>query len=68
MITITAVFKGQNGSLGYVTGKKYVLTLKQHIKSQAIWIVRQEDGHGECMYAHTIAFFENWTNVETDKK
>jgi len=68
MITITAVFTGQNGSLGYITGKKYVLTFRQYVRSTKVEIVRHEDRKGVCEYSNVISFFDNWTNIETLKK
>jgi len=67
MKTITATFTGTNGSLGYITGKNYTLTLKQMIKSQKLWITRQDNGGGDCEYSNTITFLENWTNIKVIK-
>ena len=67
MKKIKATFKGQNGSLGYIVGKQYILTFKQFVRGTKIYIVRHEDGKGECEYSDTITFFENWTDIKTEE-
>ena len=67
MTTIKATFKGQNGSLGYITGKVYTLTLKEFVRG-GLWICNQENGHGACEYSNTMNFLDNWTNIDTSIK
>jgi len=65
MKTIFATFTGSNGSLGYVTGVEYKLTISQNIKSLTIKINRQDGSGGDCEYSNTINFLDNWTNIKT---
>lgn len=58
-MTVVARFKGQQGSLGYVCGKVYILTIHNNY-------IKRADGTGVCPYSSLEAFFENWTVVETN--
>lgn len=62
MKTIKATFIGANGSLGYITGKEYTLTLKE--LNRALWITRQDSIAGTCSYDSLMPFLENWTKIE----
>lgn len=64
MKKITATFKGDNHSLGYITGNEYKLTISQNVRQRTISIHR-EDGTGQCEYSDTLLFLENWTNIKT---
>jgi hypothetical protein len=63
MKTIKAIFKGANGSLGYITGKEYTLTLKEFVRG-GIWICNQETGKQVCEYSNFMNFLDNWTNIK----
>lgn len=66
---ITATFKGQNGSLGYIKGTQYELRMT-HAKTGFICIqhtdVRNPSGY--CQYESMIAFLRNWTQVNDTLK
>jgi hypothetical protein len=53
MFTLTAKFIGRNGSLGYVTGKNYPLTVRFNT-------IQRKDGTGICAYDSIESFFSNW--------
>ena len=61
---IKAVFKGENGSCGYVTNTEYILYIEQ---KQNPFIVRieiyKEERGGYCTYSSIIAFLKNWDNI-----
>jgi len=70
-ITVEATFKGQNGSLGYLTGVKYKLKFNQNIKGTiSIVVVRPDEiiepkmyDFGECLYESMSAFMANWRDI-----
>ena len=62
---VIAKFKGKNGSLGYVNGRTYMLTIREQ-PNGSIWITRKEEYGGSCEYSNIIKFFENWTDINTD--
>lgn len=49
------------GSLGYTTGQEYRIRLS--IRSGMLWIVRADNGQGECPYQNLKTFYENWQPV-----
>lgn len=60
---LIAKFVGQDGSLGYKTGKYYHLTLRA--EKEKIWITRKDEWGGSCEYSSFIKFLENWTDINT---
>lgn len=58
---ITAQFIG-DPSLGYRTGKTYVLRISDH-KGMSISRI---DGTGKCAYESISAMLRNWTDIKTD--
>ena len=66
---VKAIFKGQNGSLGYENGKEYNLTL-EHKKGNniSIYITQKNKCNnivGNCEYGSLISFLSNWDNIIT---
>ncbi len=59
---VTATFKGLNGSCGFIHGKEYKLTLNKI--SMQKFSIRDLDGN-YCEYGSTLAFLDNWDNVQT---
>lgn len=57
-ILISAIFKGENGSLGYQTGIKYSLIVYPTSNN-----VARHNGMGRCPYSSINKFFENWEMV-----
>jgi len=51
---IKAIFIGENGSLGYETGKEYELILLDST------IKRRKDLTGVCPYRSVETFLQNW--------
>jgi len=61
---ITAVFKGQNGSCGYSTNKRYVLKISNDSKNKNILIhLVGEDDRGNVEYESIFSFLENWDMI-----
>lgn len=70
---VTATFKGQNGSLGYKTGKEYKLKVTSIHRNRRVGSpppaqveiqdMSNRPAHN-CEYGSMIAFLENWTNVK----
>lgn len=56
---LLARFKGVN-SLGYETGKKYVLKFKDKLT------ISRVDGTGVCPYGSLRAFLKNWDIVNQE--
>jgi len=54
---IHAEFRGQDGSLGYKLGKKYLLLVND------MTIKRSDDDSGYCVYESLQAFLDNWNNI-----
>jgi len=60
--TISAVFQGENDSLGYKTGKRYTLTVRQKLTNK--FIVINEEKDNRCDYESIISFLNNWTDIQ----
>ena len=60
---ITAVFIGQDGSLGYESYRQYALYIEP--SGAGIRITRVADSNGTCIYSNIIAFLENWNTIQT---
>ncbi len=56
---VTARFKGENHSMGYINGKVYILTIYNNY-------IKRQDGGGICPYNSLEAFFANWTVLESN--
>lgn len=56
---VSATFTGSDGSLGYVRGRRYTLTLRSLFYSDALEIVSPV----MCPYANLTAFLRNWQSV-----
>jgi hypothetical protein len=64
---IKAVFRGQDGSLGYRTNKEYSLNL-EHKRGDNISIdtIKKEEMNvlaGGCEYESMTSFLQNWDNI-----
>jgi len=64
---VEAVFVGQNGSLGYVHGKSYVLELEyfRGVTSMTMWSLSPSGR--PCEYSSFLTFLDNWTNIKKVK-
>jgi len=65
---IKACFKGEDGSLGFVKGKDYHLTISI-LSTRARKRIRIESctySNMNCEYENMLKFFENWTNIITE--
>ena len=60
-MTITATFNGTD-SVGYVHGQTYTLKVSQF---RGMTIIKREDDSQKVVYRSPIAFFKNWTNIQT---
>lgn len=58
-VKVKAVFKGQDGSLGYKTNMEYTLRIKEHV----LIIIERLDGEGKCEYGTIVSFLDNWDNI-----
>lgn len=58
-IKISAIFTGTDGSLGYVNGRTYLLTLSQVLGNIHI----EGEGVRPCVYSSVVKFLENWMMV-----
>ena len=63
-IKVKAIFKGQNGSMGFVTGKEYTLKLNKD-KDGGISIYDINDMSHFCDYTSFITFLNNWRDVSS---
>lgn len=66
---VKAIFRGQNGSLGYETNKEYLLTL-EHKRGNSIYIHTTQENKsnnivGNCEYESMVSFLNNWDNIIT---
>jgi hypothetical protein len=59
---ITAIFRGEDGSCGYLSGTQYILKLET-ASNGTISIVK-ENGFGYCEYSTIITFLNNWDYVQ----
>lgn len=60
-IKIKAIFKGQHGSCGYKTDKKYTLTF--HLRYGQCISIERSPSQGYCEYESVISFLANWDNI-----
>ena len=62
---VTARFDGENGSMGFVTGRIYQLTL-EYDPAAKWWTARTRNGPRAiwCPYASPEAFLANWSPLE----
>lgn len=67
---VKATFIGQDGSLGYVNGKDYVLTIRMadDLYPAGSIFISEINGDGGCIYGSMIAFLDNWTNIISHNK
>lgn len=61
---ITAVFKGQNGSCGYYTNKKYALKIGKLANGDIQIQLAGENEQGVVEYTSIISFLNNWNKIE----
>lgn len=59
-IVVKAIFRGQDGSLGYETHKEYTLIVSQSYDDIHI---ERNGGGGECDYGSIMSFINNWDNI-----
>lgn len=55
---IKATFKGQDGSLGFVYGKEYIIIVK------GLKIINAANTKQVCQYKNIETFLNNWDNVQ----
>ena len=64
---ITAIFKGQDGSLGYENGKEYQLMIG--VSRDKIIIERLDNQErtlkGFCEYGSIMSFLDNWDEIKS---
>lgn len=64
---ITAIFKGQDGSLGYENGKEYQLMIG--VSRDKIIIerldIQERTFKGFCEYGSIISFLDNWDEIKS---
>lgn len=58
---IKAIFRGQNKSCGYKTGREYTLVVRHHIKEYVQ--IENAEGGGYCDYDSVVAFLSNWDMI-----
>lgn len=66
MTIIEATFIGEDGSLGYQTGRRYRLRLRHQgwrRRQPFIEIIRTDSEGGYCPYESFHAFVRNWTDI-----
>ena len=72
---IKAKFIGANGSLGYIHGKQYHLTIKENkpgvldalaynLFLEGTISIKRLEGGGVCPYTSLETFLDNWTNIQ----
>lgn len=59
-------FVGEDGSLGYRTGRTYYLRITRAPLSSTPVTIRRRSGFGLCPYASEEAFRANWQPVSDD--
>lgn len=59
---VRAIFRGQDGSLGYEKNKEYTIAVSQET-GKNIKIERYADATGQCEYSNVNLFLENWDNI-----
>jgi len=65
MKKIKATFKGQDGSCGYRTGKKYSIKVEHTMGGRGFIVINSLSGEGGfCEYNSIIAFLTNWDKIE----
>ena len=57
---ITAIFQGQDGSLGFRKGQKYEII----VKHQGFEFIMVESGQLSCEYQSMISFLDNWNDIK----
>lgn len=68
MKTITAKFKGEDGSLGFRAGSQYKLDVECNIESIGDVSVQSTGvlNKGQtCVYSSILKFLDNWTDIKT---
>lgn len=60
------VFKGQDGSAGYRTGKTY--DLRFHKSENAVFITQEDGKTGPVGYSSMASFMENWELASKEEK
>lgn len=63
MKRVTATFKGKNGSMGFISGMRYDLSLRRY--SNGLLSVNNRNGFGWCEYGSFVAFLNNWDDVKS---
>lgn len=67
MRRISACFKGENGSYGYITNQTYILevySVRQNPKVVIKIKCPPLPNEGVCDYESFTAFMNNWTNIK----
>jgi hypothetical protein len=54
---VLAKFIGENGSMGYIKNKQYLLRVSNDNT------ITRLDGTGKCQYESVVAFLNNWSNI-----
>lgn len=65
---VKAIFKGQDGSCGFKTGREYTLQITHEIKRYlSIESINPPQSIGlethYCDYSSVISFLDNWDNI-----
>lgn len=60
---ITAIFNGKDGSLGFVFGREYTLSIEYSLGRSGIRVRRVDDLEKTCTYDSIGAFLDNWKYV-----
>ncbi len=61
-VTVKAIFKGKDGSLGYQKNTEYALIIT-HSMCANISIKCIDQQKGVCEYESMISFLKNWDNI-----
>jgi hypothetical protein len=69
MPLVKATFTGEDGSMGYRTGKEYTLKVSGFLGGgSTIKIIPLEKGVFPCPYAGISTFLKNWNNIQVMSK
>lgn len=59
--TMTAVFDGENGSMGFENGRSYTLTIDYDTSAE--WFVARAASGPHCPYSGVESFLSNWLPI-----
>ena len=61
MKKVKAIFRGQDGSCGFQTGREYTLLI--HHSAGTLVRIEDESGSHRCDYSNMMTFLDNWDNI-----